>query len=161
LLGDRALIGAPGDAQLGSDAGAAYVFERQAGGTWVQVAKLLGAAANAGPGDGVGQSVSLSSSAAGDLALVGAPRENRAVASSGGLISAGAAYVYKRQAAGTWSAGVEVNSDPGDVVGSRLFGGAVSLSGTYALIGASNDVSPPSTARTGTAYVVDVRSVLP
>ena len=40
VFGDRLVVGAPGDDALGSDAGAAYVFQK-VGANWVQVQKLL------------------------------------------------------------------------------------------------------------------------
>jgi ketosteroid isomerase-like protein len=154
LSGTRALVGAM---YSGGVAGAAYVFERQAGGGWLQVAKLLGPPPNAGPGDEFGYSVSLS----GDLALVGVPAENRSPG-TGGLGGAGAAYVFQRQANGSWSAGVEVGSDPADVVAGRGFGVSVSISGPFAVIGAPTDFrSASAMVQSEAAYVADVRSLLP
>jgi hypothetical protein len=51
---------------------------------------------------------------------------------------------------------------PNDTHSGRDFGAAVAVSGTFAVIGAPNDVR--TTARTthaGSAYFVDLRSVLP
>jgi len=56
---DVAVIGAPGDDDLGGGAGAAYVFERF-GGTWAEVAKLT--AADGAAGDLFGRSVAISPS---------------------------------------------------------------------------------------------------
>jgi hypothetical protein len=44
IEGSVAVIGCRFDNTLGNNAGAAYVFERQANGTWIQSAKLLGSA---------------------------------------------------------------------------------------------------------------------
>jgi ketosteroid isomerase-like protein len=159
LDGDRALVSANLDDDRGSGAGAAYVFERQANGTWLQVAKLYQPPPNAGPNDNFGSSLSLS----GDLALIGASGENRAPGTTGGLLSAGAAYLFRREANGTWSPGVLVDSTAAHLISSRRFGSAVALAPPYALIGAFTDyfnVSPQS-LNCGAAYVVDIRSVLP
>ena len=66
LSGDRALVAAIRDDDLGTDSGSAYVFERQGDGTWLEVAKLT--ASDGAAVDYFGVSVSLS----GDRALVGA-----------------------------------------------------------------------------------------
>jgi hypothetical protein len=157
LDGDRALVGAPNEGQLGAGAGAGLVFYRQSIGMWLQVAKLVAPGPNGGPGDQFGASVSLS----GDLALVGAPFEN-GTPGTGGAAETGAAYVFKRQATGEWGPGVGVTVAPNDTHSGRDFGAAVAVSGTFAVIGAPNDVR--TTARTthaGSAYFVDLRSVLP
>src|SRR5438093_11986094 len=54
LSGDRALIGAPYDRDLGLTAGAAYVFERDAGGSWREVAKMHASDGGEGHYFGVG-----------------------------------------------------------------------------------------------------------
>jgi hypothetical protein len=155
--GDRAIVGAANEGQLGAGAGAAYVFERQSSGTWLQVAKLVAPGPNGGPGDQFGASVSLS----GDLALVGAPFEN-GMPGTGGSTEKGAAYVFQRQATGEWGPGVEVTVAPTDTISGRDFGAAVAVSGTFAVIGAPNDVRTTARAtHAGSAYFVDLRAVLP
>ena len=66
LSGDRAIVGAFYDNDLGFDSGSAYVYERQGDGSWLEVAKLT--ASDGTNGDFFGWSVSLS----GERALVGA-----------------------------------------------------------------------------------------
>jgi hypothetical protein len=84
ISGDTAIIGADGEDDNGSDAGAAYVFERDLGGAdqWGEGAKLapLGVAA----GDHFGVSVTIS----GETVVIGADGDD----DSGS--DAGAAYVY-------------------------------------------------------------------
>ena len=76
ISGDRALVGANGDTDLGANAGAVYVFERQSNGVWMETAKLHAPAPNAGPGDLFGNAVWQQ----GTRVLVGAPGENRSAA---------------------------------------------------------------------------------
>jgi hypothetical protein len=146
LSGDRAVIGASGE---NAASGAAYVFERQPSGAWTFVAKLNPPAANVAASARFGLAVVVD----GDRILVGAP-----AATNRGVANAGAAVLFRRQADGTWDAGVAVDSSPGDVAASRSYGDSVALSGSFALVGAGSDVTGPPTPaiRSGTAYVVDV-----
>ena len=129
VSGDRALVGAGWDDDGGLDSGSAYVFERDAGGSWSQVAKLT--ADDAAADDRFGYSVSVS----GDRALVGAGWDD-----DGGLDS-GSAYVFERDGGGTWSQVAKLTAD--DAAASR-FGVSVSVDGDDALVGA-----------TGSAYVFE------
>ncbi len=82
LEGDTMVAGAwHDDSPSGPGSGAAYVYRRVAGGTWVLARKL--SAPDAGPGSGFGIGVALS----GDTLLVGA-------------VYANAAYVFGRNAGG-------------------------------------------------------------
>ncbi len=139
LAGDTALIGARlVDAGGQKDAGAAYIFTRQSGGsTWVEQVPRL----TAGDGhayDMFGYAVALS----GDTALIGAPAS---------MTTDGAAYVFARNpSSGLWTQQAKlVSSDhkPGD-----LFGYAVALDGDTALIGAPN-ADDGSKSAAGAAYV--------
>ena len=84
LSGDTAVVGANGEDAGGTNAGAAYVLQRDQGGAdnWGQVTKLT--ASDAQANDFFGISVALS----GDTAVVGANEED-----AGGS-GAGAAYVF-------------------------------------------------------------------
>jgi len=143
LHGDRILVGAWRDDEAGNDAGAAYVFERQTGGAWLEVAKFT-------PSSGVGaaqfgKAVALD----GDHALVGA-----AFDSVGGAAS-GAADLYERQSGGGWSEVAKLEaSDEG--FGDR-FGNAVAIDGDRALVGAVNE-SPMNLFGAGSAYLFERQS---
>jgi hypothetical protein len=136
--GNTAIIGAYAeDTSPNSDNGAAYVFTRTAG-TWTQQQKLL--ASDRAAGDNFGGSVTLS--ADGNTALIGAYSDNSAV---------GSAYVFTRTA-GTWTEQQKLT--PPDAALYDYFGYSVSLSsdGDTALIGAwYNDTSPYGD--NGAAYV--------
>jgi hypothetical protein len=88
--GDRIVAGAFGDAVKGTRAGAAYVYERNGAGDWVEVTKLL---ASDGQAEALfGYSVAIS----GDTIVVGA---------FGDTVNGtwtGAAYVFERNGAGVW-----------------------------------------------------------
>ncbi|MGA9827002.1 MAG: FG-GAP repeat protein [Rhodanobacteraceae bacterium] len=81
--GDVAVIGAPGDDQEATNAGAAYVF-RRSGDTWVQEQKLT-AETDANQFDGFGSNVAVDR----ELIVVGSPDDDEAGN------DAGAAYVFE------------------------------------------------------------------
>ncbi len=122
LSGDRAIAGAPGDGDLGMFAGSAYVFERDADGRWIEVAKLF--ASDGAAGDSFGSDVSLS----GDFALVGVSRS---------AIDFGPGYVFRRGADGAWYEAVELQAS--DEEAFEGFGDKHALSGDLALISAPLD----------------------
>ncbi|AKF10305.1 FG-GAP repeat protein [Sandaracinus amylolyticus] len=121
--GDRRLVvGAESDDAPGfANAGAAYVFEAPAGGSFAQTAKLVASdpAANAI----FGTDVALS----GDRIVVGA---------SGASKSAGAAYVFAASA-GSWAQVVRLDRSPSDA--SAFLGTSVAIAGMHALIGATGE----------------------
>ncbi len=114
--------------------GAAYVFVRSAG-TWAQQAKLTAPVA----GSNFGSAVALS----GTTAVVGAPWEP-----VDGSLRVGAAYVFVRSGT-SWPQQARLAAGEGAEF--DLFGGAVSVSGNTALIGADQDYVGP--LRSGSAYV--------
>lgn len=122
LSGDTALVGAPWSTVAGqSDAGTAYVFERS-GTTWSPQAELSDPDAVAN--DEFGRPVVLSNG----TALIGASGTT-----VGGLLDAGAVYVYDGSGA-DWSQDA-VLTDP-DTTAWEAFGNSLALSGGTALIGA-------------------------
>ena len=85
--GDTAIISATlVDGADEQNVGAAYVFARQADGSWILIEKLL--APNGASGEALGSSVALSS--LGDLAIVGAERDRLP-----GALSAGSAWIFR------------------------------------------------------------------
>jgi hypothetical protein len=152
LSGDSLAVGAVGE-NSGStgvggsqsdnsqvDAGATYVFVRNAGGNWAQQAYVK--ASNTNTGDGFGR-VALE----GDLLVVGAPGENSNATGIGGnqlddsFADAGAVYLFSR-AGSTWSQTAYVkasNTDAGD-----NFGEGVALWGSIFAVGAPGEKSNAS-----------------
>jgi hypothetical protein len=120
------------------NAGAAYVFTRDGTDTWSQQAYLK--ASNTNAGDWFGQAVFLS----GDTLVVGAPFEDSTATGINGdqsiniAGSAGAAYVFTRDGAGTWSQAAYIKaSNTG--VGDR-FGASVAVSDdAFAVFAPSED----------------------
>ena len=111
IAGGRAVVGAPDEHIGGSLAGSARIFERQPDGTWAEVQMLTGS--DGTPGDQFGISVSIS----GDRALVGSQRHE------GAFPLAGAAYLFGRQADGTWTELQKLTA--GDPALADYFGAAV------------------------------------
>ncbi|MEM7155459.1 MAG: integrin [Myxococcota bacterium] len=167
--GTRLLVGAPGEASATAgfdpaddsapDAGAAYVFERGAGGDWSEVAYLK--ASNAGAGDEFG--FGLAASADMSTIAVGAAREQSAGGdpSDDSMPGAGALYVFEFDGVGGWTQQAFVKaSNPGaednfgfsaafDDAGDRLLVGApFEASAATALDGDQND----DTGAAGAAY---------
>ena len=136
LSGDRALIGAYGDDDRGTNSGSAYVFERDINGVWVQVAKLT--ASDGAPTDFFGLSVALSA----DTALIGAYRDDDRGTDSG------SAYVFQR-ISNVWTERAKLTAPDG--AQNDLFGAFVALSGNMALVGAIFD--DDRGADSGSAYV--------
>ncbi|MBL8694073.1 MAG: hypothetical protein JNJ88_08250 [Planctomycetes bacterium] len=122
---DRVVVGSQHDSDLGASSGAAYVFERDALGTWSQTAKLL--ANDGATNDQFGCSVAID----GTRIVVGALAKNAS------FPSAGAAYIFEKQASGTWLQVAKLVQ--ADAIPMTLFGCHVSLSGDCAAIGARGD----------------------
>ncbi|MHC5113592.1 MAG: FG-GAP repeat protein [Planctomycetota bacterium] len=135
IEGESIILGAYGEDDGGSLAGAAYVFGR-ASGTWAQESKLV--AADATAGTRFGTSVGISGSAA----VVGAPEEG-----SNGTDS-GAAYVFRSSGDG-WIQETKLTASDG--TGFDEFGTSVAISGDRVLVGShQHDVGLPDT---GAAYL--------
>jgi FG-GAP repeat len=131
----------------GDDCGAAYVFIREKGGTWVEQQKLT--ASDAAPFSNFGHSVALS--ADGKTALIGAPFAGPPAAACPAL-NCGAGYVFVRRGS-QW---VEQQKLTGSDAGiGATFGSSVALSadGKTALIGAINVACPTGANACGAAYV--------
>jgi hypothetical protein len=137
VSGDTAVIGAYYDNDNGYASGSAYVFIRDANGTWTQQAKLL-------PSDGAaeykfGYSVAVS----GDIAVIGDWRDY----DNDDLV--GSAYIFVRAANGTWTQQAKLLAS--DSTAGDKFGASVAVDGNTAVIGAwGND---DEGLNTGSAYI--------
>lgn len=134
--GDYAIIGAyQDDGRNNNSEGAAYIFEKDASGTWTEAQKLV---ANDGIFlDRFGISVAID----GNYAVVGADQYSNTTTKSG------KAYIFKKGSDGTWTQQVMLEDDMG--VAKDRFGVKVAISGSEVLVGA--DQLGQSTA-TGKAY---------
>ena len=135
ISGDYAIVGAYGNADNGENSGSAYIFTRS-GTNWSEQAKLLpndGAA-----GDRFGYSVAIS----GDYAIVGAYLNDDNGSNSG------SAYIFARSGV-NWSEQAKLL--PNDGAAGDRFGFSVSISGDYAVVGASQNTDHG--ANSGSAYI--------
>jgi hypothetical protein len=133
INGDRAVVGAKGkDAATG----AAYLFERDPGGTWTQKAKLV--ASDRATGDSFGICVSIK----GDRAIVGASDKDA---------QTGSAYVFERDAGGVWTQTQKLLASDGGP--DDHFGYSISIDGNRVIIGAPRDDDKGAAA--GAAYVFE------
>ncbi len=173
ISGDTVVVGAFGESSKATgvdgdqtdnskgQAGAAYVFTRDASGTWSQQAYLK--ASNTDAQDQFGFSISVS----GDTVVVGAPGESSLTSGvDGNQIdnsdpNAGAAYVFTRDTSGTWSQQAYLKASRTDA--QDQFGFSISVSGDTVVVGAPNESSKAtgvdgdgtdnSKSRAGAAYV--------
>ncbi|MCO6480481.1 MAG: PKD domain-containing protein, partial [Phaeodactylibacter sp.] len=141
ISGDNAIVSAYYDDDGGSDAGAAYIFNKDKGGSnnWGQVKKLV--AADAQANDRGGLSVAIS----GEYAVLSAHTETQ------GGSNAGAAYIFKQDQGGVNNWGeikklLASDAQPGD-----LFGSDLSISGDNIIVGARFEDENGSNA--GAAYI--------
>jgi len=133
------VVGAPFDEHAGQASGSAYVFEREADGTWLQVAKLT--AGDAEPGDFFGRAVGVSA----DVAVVSSPQDNDLGTDSGSV------YVFERGPGCTWSQTAKLLPDDGDY--GDQFGSSVAIDGRVCVIGTPNDEDQGNWS--GSAYVFE------
>ncbi len=141
--GTVAVLGAPGDDEMGTDAGAAHVVS-SSGGAWSQQAKLV--TEDGDSSDNFGWSVALSGD--GRTAVVGADQE----ADPNGD-QAGAAYAFSGSG-GSWSRQAKLAAEDGD--SEDHFGWSVALSGdgSTTVVGAPRD-EDPNGEHAGSAYVFE------
>jgi len=122
VSGGTLAIGAPKENEgVFTTAGAVYVYTGT-GATWTQQARLV--AGDLGSDDELGAAVDID----GDAIIAGGSRDDKAVGND-----AGSAYIFTRSG-GSWSQSAKLLSS-GATAG-NLFGTAVSISGTEALVGA-------------------------
>ena len=140
--GSTLVVGAfreDGDGSLGgafngfnNNSGAAYVYSRDSGGSWLEQALLR--ASNLDVGDQFGSSVAMS----GDTIVVGAPFEDSNPAlgnANNSLTDSGAVYVYVKDGNGNWIEQALLkasNAGSGD-----RFGNSVAIYGDILAVGAS------------------------
>jgi len=138
--GDTLVVGAPNNAENGSESGAAYVFARNQGGAdnWGEVTKLT--ASDGSTYDYFGKSVSIS----GDKIVAGAYGDD-----DNGSIS-GSAYVFERNQGGADNWGEVAKLTASDGVADDRFGYSVSISGDTVAVGAVG-----SDSHSGSAYVFE------
>ncbi len=168
IAGDTVVVGTPSEDSDGSspadnsaeEAGAAYVFVRTSdaahrapgAAVWTQQAYLK--AANADAGDLFGETVVIS----GDIAVVGAPREdsNGSGPDDNSKSNAGAVYVFVRtsvQGLPTWSQEAYLKGNPPNH--SDFFGAVLAIDGNTLVVGYPGEDGRvgPYLINSGAAYV--------
>ena len=121
--GDRAIVGAWGDADSGIYTGSAYIFHWN-GSSWVEQQKLI--ASDGASGDEFGESVAIN----GDRAIVGASGDD----SKG--VNSGSAYIYHWNSS-SWSEKKKLTANDGTA--GDGFGMSVAISGDRTILGAWQD----------------------
>ena len=135
IAGDVLIVGAPGEDELGSSAGAAYVF-RNTNGTWTQTDKLTAAAGVAG--DYFGTCVDTD----GSTCVIGAMSDDEA--GNG----AGAVYVFVEQDGG-WAQQQKLIAS--NAMSLDYFGRSVAISGNTMIAGANR--ADALADNSGAAYI--------
>jgi|GEM_PF-2164936 len=135
ISGDYAIVGAWGDDDAGRNSGSACMFSLDDG-EWIQQAKLT--AEDGDVDDWFGYSVSIS----GDYAIVGAYQNDDDGEQSG------SAYIFSLED-GEWIQQVKLTAEDAD--GGDYFGYSVSISGDYAIVGASGNGDDGELS--GSAYI--------
>jgi hypothetical protein len=136
-------------------AGAAYVFNKNEGGTdnWGEVKKII--ASDGGDGDSFGYSVDIS----GDNIIVGAYQEDEDLDDGNTLSNAGSAYVFNKNEGGmnNWGETQKIVSD--DRAGNDRFGFNVAIEGDFIMIGATGESEDSTGGNTvssaGSVYVFE------
>jgi hypothetical protein len=140
LSGDYAVVGAYQDDDNGSSSGSAYIFKRNGDDSWTQVDKL--AASDGASEDNFGGSVSIS----GDYAIVGSNADDDNGSNSGSV------YIFRNNGNDSWMQVDKLTASDG--AATDYFGGSVSISGDYAIVGASADDDNGSNS--GSAYIFKI-----
>ncbi len=145
ISGDRVIVGTPGDDDNGSDAGAAFIFYRNQGGSnsWGQESKIsIATPFNLEGNENFGLAVAID----GDNAVVGAPgTDNNA-------IDSGLAYLFNRNQDGDNTWGKVTNLAASDGSAYKEFAITVSISGSFVAIGSPNDDNPNGSSA-GAVYI--------
>ncbi|OQX02531.1 MAG: hypothetical protein BWK80_57685, partial [Desulfobacteraceae bacterium IS3] len=132
ISGDYPLVGAHGDDDKGTDSGSLYSYN-------ITSISYKTISADGAAEDYFGGSVSIS----GDYALVGAHGDD-----DKGIYS-GSAYIFRRNSEGSWTQQAKLTATDG--AERDCFGRSVSISGDYALVGASGD--DDKGYNSGSAYI--------
>ncbi len=139
ISGDKAIVGATGDDDLGSESGSAYIFEKNEE-TWSQIQKLNGIDTKSD--EYFGRSVSIDT----DYAVVGAHWHD-----GNGGTNSGAAYIFKLES-GAWNQKQKLSPS----LANDNFGKSVDISGSFIIVGAR--LSDEHGSSSGSAFVFQINS---
>ena len=137
ISGDYAVIGSPyenhdtaGNNWI-SEAGSAYIYEKNSSGSWIQVQKIV--ASDRATDDRFGWQVSIS----GDYIIVGTLAEDENEIGGNTMIDAGSAYIFKRNSLGIWNQTQKIVAS--DRASNDQFGRSVSISANTIIVGAQSE----------------------
>ena len=139
-----------------TEAGAAYIFERNSAGNWPQTQKIV--SSDRAPFDHFGISVAIS----GGYLIVGAYEEDEDTLGSNTAVLAGSAYIFRRNS----NAGTSIWTQIQKIVASDredrdLFGRAVAIADNHAVSGASReDADPLGFNGKGAAYIFEMPPIV-
>ncbi len=152
ISGDTLVVGSASRDVTFADAGAAYVYERNVGGSggWGQVMRL--APSDLLAGDLFGDSVAVD----GDLMAISAPSQD-----AGGIFDSGAVYVFNRDALNSqlWNQVIKLRAPVGDRVAGDGFGKAVALKGNTLVVGSPYANKPGADSGAVFVYEKDLGGV--
>lgn len=116
-------------------AGAAYFYKLKNNPNWVKSLKVI--SVDYATNDEFGKAVSIDS----NYAIIGAANEDEDYRETNTLLNAGAAYILKKDTAGTWYRVQKLS--PNDRSESDNFGNSVAIYGEYAMVSAINNKFDP------------------
>lgn len=155
VSGDYAVVGSVKEYMnvVGTDsmvnAGAVYIFEKQANDSWLEVQKIVNSDRTIH--DQFGRDLALD----GTTLIVGAPGQDFDENGLNNIPATGAAYVYDRQTSGVWTLTQKIVCNTRQIT--AQIGKIVDLSGDYLLIGSYNDYTDESymntLSNTGAIYM--------
>ena len=138
---DVVIVGSPLDDDAGSKSGSAYIFVRNADGSWTEQAKLK--SSDMAKGDQLGNTVDITRLGVSAYAIVGAHFDDDAGDKSG------SAYIFVRDQAGVWTEQQKLTAS--DAEKRDQFGIDVAIDVNRAIVGA-NQTDQTKWDDTGSAY---------
>ncbi|MCB9447198.1 MAG: T9SS type A sorting domain-containing protein [Flavobacteriales bacterium] len=157
ISGDYAIVGAyqndydTANANFISNAGAAYIFERDSNGVWQQAQKLV--SSDRASSDLFGHAVAIS----GNYAVVATHAEDEDENGANTLSFAGSAYVFERDGSGVWNEVQKIVAS--DRAVNDFFGWSVGISDDHIIVGAYQEDEDASGSNTllsaGSAYIFE------
>ena len=139
---DVVIVGSPLDDDAGSKSGSAYIFVRNADGSWTEQAKLK--SSDLAKGDQLGNTVDITRLSVAAYAIVGAHFDDDAGDKSG------SAYIFMRDQAGAWAEQKKLTAS--DAEKRDQFGIDVAIDVNRAIVGANQTDEPGKWEDTGSAY---------
>ncbi len=134
-----------------SNSGAAYIYEKDISGNWIEIQKIV--ASDRINGASFGGSVAID----GNYIVVGAQSDDFDASGANFMSSAGSAYIFERDGTGVWNEVQKIVASDRNT--SDNFGYSVTVNGNYAIIGAVNEDEDEAGANTlaeaGSAYIFE------